>query len=117
MNFDLQIDELLKVLAKTLGLGLDLLGEGDAGDLGGDERPAGFIAFELGDLECLRRADSAFVDASEVQRLVEHVGDGLGLVEHLGDLIAQVVNDLVAATDKLSLGLRENHYATVLSVG
>ena len=64
MNLDLQIDELLKVLAKTLGLGLDLFGEGDAGDLGGDERPAGFIAFELSDLECLRRADSAFIDAA-----------------------------------------------------
>ena len=113
VDLDLQVHELLEVLVEARGLGSHLLGERDTGDLGGDERPTALV--DLGDLEGLGRADAALVDAGEVQGLVEDVGDGLRLVEDLDDLVAEVVDDLVAAAGDLYLGVRKNHGVTFLS--
>ena len=69
-----------------------------------DERPAVGV-LELGNLESLGAADAALIDAGKIQSLVEHVGDRLGLVKDLDNLVAQVVNDLVATADELGLGI------------
>ncbi len=68
------------------------------------KRPAVGV-LKLGNLESLGAADAALIDAGKIQSLVEHVGDRLGLVEDLDDLVAQVVNDLVATADELGLGI------------
>ena len=104
VDLDLEVDEHLEVLTEALGLGSHLLGKGGARNLLGHERPAVGV-LELGNLESLGAADAALVDAGKIQSLVEHVGDRLGLVKDLDDLVAQVVNDLVATADELGLGI------------
>ena len=104
MDLNLEVDEHLEVLTEALGLGSHLLGKGGTRDLLGHERPAVGV-LELRNLERLGAADAALIDAGKIQSLVEHVGDGLGLVKDLDDLIAQVVNDLVATADELGLGI------------
>ena len=108
MDLDLEVDEHLEVLTKALGLGSHLVGEGGASNLLGHKRPAVGV-LELRNLERLGAADSALIDAGKIQSLVEHVGDGLGLVKDLDNLVAQVVNDLVATTDELGLGIGKQH--------
>ena len=104
VDLDLEVDEHLEVLTKALRLGSHLLGKGGARYLLGHERPAVGV-LELGNLESLGAADAALIDAGKIQSLVEHVGDRLGLVKDLDDLVAQVVNDLVATADELGLGI------------